>query len=63
MHFEVITADEVETRYDGRLKIEDGGVLNILPDDENDPVIWLSPGFWQQIKKYPDDDTRGPSEF
>ena len=50
MRFSVTTADETETSYDGVYVIEDG-VLKIIPDDDDEPVIRLSPGFWQQIKE------------
>jgi hypothetical protein len=44
----VITADEVETFYDGEFKIADGAVLAIYPDDDQEDT-YLSPALWRQV--------------
>jgi hypothetical protein len=51
VRFSVITADETETFYTGVHQVEDSGVLSITPDDESEPVIRLSPAFWQTVKE------------
>jgi hypothetical protein len=51
MQFSVITADETETFYDGKYKVEDYGVLRIVPDDDDMPTIRLSPTFWRRINE------------
>jgi hypothetical protein len=40
-----------ETVYDGTFKVEDSGMLIISPDNEEEPVIRLSPAFWRQINE------------
>jgi hypothetical protein len=47
----VITANETETVYDGTFRVEDSGMLTIIPDDEGEPTIRLSPAFWRQINE------------
>jgi hypothetical protein len=32
-------------------QVEDNGVLKITPDDQDSPIIRLSPAFWRQIKE------------
>jgi hypothetical protein len=51
VRFSVITANETETVYDGTFKVEDSGMLIISPDNEEEPVIRLSPAFWRQINE------------
>ena len=51
MRFSLITANETETVYDGTFKVEDSGMLIISPDNEEEPVIRLSPAFWRQINE------------
>jgi len=51
MRFSVITANEAETVYDGTFKVEDSGMLTIIPDNEEEPTIRLSPAFWRQINE------------
>ena len=51
MRFSVMTADEVETFYDGMFTIEDNGVLKIIPEAQDEPMTRLSPGFWRQINE------------
>ena len=52
MRFSVITASRDR---DGlrrhAFKVEDSGMLIISPDNEEEPVIRLSPAFWRQINE------------
>jgi hypothetical protein len=50
MRYSVITADQTETIYEGTLRITDGGVAVLKPDDES-PTLFLSPAFWHQIQQ------------
>ena len=47
----MITANETETVYDGTFRVEDSGMLTIIPDNEEEPTIRLSPAFWRQISE------------
>ena len=48
MRFIVSTANGQAT-YNGTPRFEEGGVLRIDKDDENQAKVWLSPAFWQEI--------------
>jgi len=37
--------------YIGSFKIVTGGVLKIMPSDESEPTIWLSPTVWREIEE------------
>jgi hypothetical protein len=57
MTISVITVDGATESYDGKCKVEAGGVLKITPLDDGSPIIRLSPMFWRKIHESPATET------
>ena len=56
MEFSVRTADGTVT-WNGSYKVDNNGVLRILPEDEGKPLILLSPAYWREINEPRSSDT------